>query len=143
MTPEPPRTVVGAVVVRGGRVLAVRRTRPEEIAGLWEFPGGKVEPGEDPVPALVREVREELSATIGVVAEIAGDVGDGGPWPISDTFVLRLFLATVVDGEPRPDTDHDLLRWLDPEDLESVEWLPSDREALPAIRAMLEDPGLA
>lgn len=129
-----PRVVVGAVIVEDGRVLAARRIRPKELAGRWEFPGGKTEGGEDPRDALVREVREELTASIEVTDEL---VGAGAPWPISETFVLRLYLASVAHGELRPRTDHDLLRWLAPDELDSVDWLPSDRLALPAVRAAL------
>ena len=57
--------VVGAAVVRHGRVLATRRTHPPEAAGRWELPGGKVEPGEGPADAVVREVREELGCEVG------------------------------------------------------------------------------
>ena len=130
-----PRVVVGAVIVRAGRVLAARRTRPAELAGYWEFPGGKTEDGEDPRDALVREITEELSASIEVHDELAGA---GAPWPISEKYVLRLYLASVVHGEPRPGADHDLLRWLAADELDSVDWLASDRLALPAVRSALE-----
>jgi 8-oxo-dGTP diphosphatase len=123
-------TVVGAVIVADGRVLAARRTRPADLAGYWEFPGGKVEPGEDPRAALIREIDEELAATIVVHYEVGDE-----PWTISETHVLRLFLCSITCGEPRPGSDHDELRWLASADLESVEWLPSDRMALEAVRS--------
>ena len=127
--------VVGAVIVREGRVLAARRTRPAELAGQWEFPGGKAEEGETLSEALVRELQEELNSTIRVLDE----VGDpGSPWRISDKHVLRLFLATVVAGEPTPGADHDELRWLQPGRLGDVAWLHSDRLALPAVRRAVE-----
>jgi 8-oxo-dGTP diphosphatase len=129
-----PRVVVGAVLLQDGRVLAARRTRPAELAGRWEFPGGKTEDGEDLRMALVREIREELSASIEVTDEVAGA---GSPWPISETYVLRLYLASVVHGELRAGADHDLLRWLAADALDSVDWLPPDRLALPAVRAAL------
>lgn len=127
------QTVVGAVIVAEGCVLAARRCRPDLLAGLWEFPGGKVEAGEDPRAALVREIEEELSATVVVRDEVGGE-----PWVISDEFELRLFVASVASGELRPGPDHDELRWLPLADLESVEWLPSDRAALDAVRAALD-----
>jgi 8-oxo-dGTP diphosphatase len=129
---EERQVVVGAVIVDAGRVLAARRTRPADLAGHWEFPGGKAEVGEDPRDALVREIREELSASVAVGDEVRGD---GAGWPISAGYVLRLFRASVVAGELQPGTDHDLLRWLAPDDLESLDWLPSDRLALPVVRA--------
>ncbi|MGC5171598.1 (deoxy)nucleoside triphosphate pyrophosphohydrolase [Microbacterium sp. DT81.1] len=123
--------VVGAVVVRDGLVLAARRTRPAELTGKWEFPGGKVEPGEELPAALVREIEEELSSTINVLDEV---IDHDGPWRISDKHVLRLFLATVLSGEPVPGSDHDLLRWLPASDLGRISWLPSDQLALPFVQ---------
>jgi 8-oxo-dGTP diphosphatase len=123
--------VVGAVIVRDGRVLAARRTRPVDLAGQWEFPGGKVEEGENLEEALARELKEELNSTISVMGEV---VDGGAPWRIGDKHVLRLFLATVVTGEPTAGEDHDQLRWLLPSDLGEVAWLPSDQLALPAVR---------
>ena len=64
--------MVGAAIVRDGRVLAARRTRPESAAGRWELPGGKVEPDEEPEAALRREVAEELGCTIEVVGWLPG-----------------------------------------------------------------------
>ncbi len=123
--------VVGAVIVRDRLVLAARRTRPSELAGQWEFPGGKVELGEDLSAALTREIDEELSATIDVLDEV---VDHDGPWRIGDKHDLRLFLATVRSGEPVAGSDHDQIRWLRPMDLDTVNWLPSDQLALPAVQ---------
>jgi 8-oxo-dGTP diphosphatase len=129
------QTVVGAVLVDSvaspTRVLAARRTTPP--VGLWEFPGGKVEPGETPEAALVRELEEEL----GLVVRVGAEVGrPGAAWRISPTLVLRLFVVTS-DVEPTPGDSHDELTWLTPSTLDTVAWLPSDRLALPAVRALL------
>jgi 8-oxo-dGTP diphosphatase len=133
-----PALVVGAVVVDTlsgpTRVLVARRSRPPELAGQWEFPGGKVEPGETPREALVRELAEELAITVRVGAEIAHPEG---AWPISERHELRLFVAEVVGGTPRAGADHDELRWLAPDTLDSLAWLPADAAALPAVRATL------
>ena len=74
------QTVVGAAIIRDGRVLAARRTAPPEAAGRWELPGGKVEPGEHRDGALVREIREELGVTV-AVDQVAGPgrADHGGP----------------------------------------------------------------
>src|SRR5436309_12864179 len=96
--------VVGAALVRDGRVLAARRSQPVQLAGGWEFPGGKVEDGESDAAALVRELREELDVTVEVGAQL-GAAADG---PIR----LTLYAATLVDGDPKPLQDHDELRWL-------------------------------
>ncbi len=74
--------VVGAAVVHRGRVLAARRTRPEATAGGWEFPGGKVDPGESMEDAVVREVGEELGCVVRVTRDLAGEV------PIGDRYTL-------------------------------------------------------
>jgi len=129
-----PRIVVGAVIVQAGRVLAARRTRPSDLAGCWEFPGGKVEDGDDPQDALSREIRDELAASIAISGEVPAD---SAPWPISEKQILRLYVASLVQGEPRPGADHDALRWLTLDELDSVNWLPSDRLALSAVRSAL------
>lgn len=135
------RTVVGAILVdsleRPSYVVAARRTRPAALVGKWEFPGGKVEPDETPEAALVREIREELGVRITVGAELAGP--DGG-WPISEEYVLRLYLATVAEGSLHRSADHDELRRLTVDELESVDWLPSDLDALPSLRALMAAP---
>jgi 8-oxo-dGTP diphosphatase len=132
-----PQTVVGAVIVDAGRVLAARRIQPAELAGHWEFPGGKVEPGENPGDALTREIREELGATIEVGPEV---VDSASPWRISDKYMLRLFLASLIDGDLVPGADHDLLQWVPLADLDRVVWLPPDRLALGAVRAVCVRP---
>jgi 8-oxo-dGTP diphosphatase len=119
--------VVGAAVVRDGRVLAARRTAPPETAGRWELPGGKVEPGETPGSALVREIREELGCSVVVEQWLDGEV------PIGERHVLRVALVRLVDGEPVP-VEHDRVRWLAPDELDDLDWLEPDRPFLPALR---------
>jgi len=124
------RVVVGAAIVRGGRVLAARRSAPAALAGGWEFPGGKVEPGESPAAALARECREELGVQI-AVGELLGsaDVAPG--------IVLHVHVAELIAGEPQPLQDHDELRWLAADELDDVSWLPADRPVLAAVRERL------
>ena len=122
--------MVGAAIVRDGRVLAARRTFPAEAAGRWEFPGGKVEPGESPDAALVREVAEELSCAIEVTAWLPDEVAIGDP------HVLTVALARLVAGEPAPH-EHDQVRWLGADELEAVDWLDADRPFLAALRPAL------
>ena len=122
--------VVGAAVVRQGRVLATRRTRPPEAAGRWELPGGKVERGERPEDALVREVREELGCTVRVTGTLAGEQ------QVAPGISLRVLLAELVDGEPVPH-EHDALRWLAPAQLYDVAWLAPDEPFLAELREVL------
>jgi 8-oxo-dGTP diphosphatase len=126
--------VVGAALVDDRRRVLVAQRGSGPLAGLWEFPGGKVEPDEAPEAALVREVREELAVTIRIGEELAGPPGG---WPISPALVLRLFFAEVSEGDVAPGSDHDQVRWLPPDDLDTVAWLPSDREAVAVLRRHL------
>jgi 8-oxo-dGTP diphosphatase len=121
--------VVAAAIVRDGRVLAARRSRPDSLVGGWEFPGGKVEPGESEADAVARECREELGVRIAVHDRVAG-AADGA-------IALVLFAASVLDGEPTAGTDHDELRWLAADELGGLGWLPIDRRLLPAVAGLL------
>ncbi|MGX5184232.1 (deoxy)nucleoside triphosphate pyrophosphohydrolase [Streptomyces avermitilis] len=121
------RIVVGAALLSGGRLLAARRSAPPELAGRWELPGGKVEPGETPEHALVRELREEL----GVTAEPGGRVP--GEWPLKPGYVLQVWTARLLAGTPEPLEDHDELRWLTPGQIWDVDWLDQDVAAVKAV----------
>ena len=122
--------VVGAAIVRDARVLAARRTAPERLAGMWEFPGGKVEPGETDAQALVRELQEEL----GVTAVVGDRVGP--ELVLGDSAVMRVYLATLTAGEPVAH-EHDALRWLTADELDDVPWIPADAPVLPVLAAKL------
>lgn len=119
-------------------LLAARRHKPVNLAGRWEFPGGKVDPGETPVGALHREIREELGVTIALGPELAGP--DAGTWRISDSYVLRLWTATIVSGTPVPLVEHDELRWLPAGDWLSVPWLDPDVPIVAALAARAAEP---
>ncbi|MFF3918327.1 (deoxy)nucleoside triphosphate pyrophosphohydrolase [Streptomyces sp. NPDC001852] len=129
--------VVGAALLDGGRLLAARRSAPADLAGRWELPGGKVEPGERPEDALVRELREEL----GIEAEAVERVP--GQWPLRTPYVLQVWTARLRPGSPapRPLEDHDELRWLTPDQIWQVDWLDQDvpavREVMPRLTAGL------
>jgi 8-oxo-dGTP diphosphatase len=121
--------VVGAAVVRDGRVLACRRTAPPAAAGRWEFPGGKVEPGESPEAAVVRELREELGVEASVTRWLDGAAA------IGDTHELRVAVVAIA-GDPAP-VEHDAIRWLGPAELGEVDWLEPDQPFLPELSARL------
>jgi 8-oxo-dGTP diphosphatase len=123
--------VVGAAIIDNGRLLAAQRAAPSEHAGGWEFPGGKVDPGEDEQDALVRECREELGVKVRLRERVGGD------WPLTPTAVLRVWTAELVDGTPRP-LEHLALRWLAAHELYDVAWLNGDLPVVAAIRAHLE-----
>jgi 8-oxo-dGTP diphosphatase len=100
------------------------------MAGLWEFPGGKVEPGESDEQALLRELGEELR----VVAEVGDRLGQD--LPIGTTAVLRVYVCRLVSGEPQL-VDHDEHRWLAAADLLDVAWLPVDLPLVDRLRELL------
>ena len=129
-----PIVVVGTAVIRDGRVLAARRVWPADVAGGWELPGGKVEPGETVPDAAVREVAEELGCEIEVTGMLSGESA------IRAGYVLRVALAALTSGEPVPH-EHDAVRWLGPEELERLRWLPPDRPFLPQLRELLASRG--
>jgi 8-oxo-dGTP diphosphatase len=118
-----------------GRLLVARRTAPPQFAGMWEFPGGKVESGESPEQALHRELLEELGVKVRLGGELEAGCASG--WPLNDRAAMRVWLAELVDGEPRPLQDHDELRWIDlgnPSEVLALPWIPAD---LPIVEALL------
>lgn len=123
--------VVGAALFdASGRLLAAQRGHPPALAGLWEFPGGKVEPGEDERAALVRECREELAVAIAIDPGPRAFVGEV---PIG-IGMLRVYRARIVSGVPQLG-EHTVLRWLRPDELLDVPWIPAD---LPLVRRLMK-----
>jgi ADP-ribose pyrophosphatase len=121
---------VGAAIIADGRLLAAQRAEPAALAGGWEFPGGKVDPGETDEEALVRECCEELGVTVKLNERIGGD------WPLAPGSVLRIWTAELVEGAPQA-LEHIELRWLGPAELYDVAWLPGDLPVVAAVREHL------
>jgi 8-oxo-dGTP diphosphatase len=124
--------VVGAVIVDRGLVLCAQRGPDGNLAGLWEFPGGKIEREESPQSALEREIREELDCVVRVGPEITTtsyeyDFG---------TVTLTTFYCSLVGGTPQT-SEHAAIAWLTPGDLHTLEWAPADIPAVEQIRTDL------
>lgn len=124
--------VVGAAILDAGRVLAARRIGPPALAGKWELPGGKVDPGETDEAALVRECREELGVDVLLGRRVGRD------WSIGEHGLLRIWLATIARGEPDL-RDHSEFRWLTVDQLHDVDWLPADLPIIEKLASLMLD----
>lgn len=121
--------VVGAVIQNdAGEVLCARRSPQMSQGGLWEFPGGKIEPGESPAESLRREIREELGCEIDVGEQVADVIH---PYP-NLTVRLITYRARLAGGAPTP-KEHAELRWLPVSALHRLDWAPAD---LPTVRRL-------
>jgi 8-oxo-dGTP diphosphatase len=123
--------VVAAVIINKDKVFATQRGYGEYKDG-WEFPGGKIEPGETPEEAIVREIKEELEAEIEPVRLIDTVEYDYPGFHLSmDCFLCRLKSENIVLKE------HEAARWLDKSSLYDVEWLPADLGLIENIKTLL------
>lgn len=129
-TEQNPLRVVAAILFDGQEVLACRRKPERSAGGLWEFPGGKIEPSETPAAALIREIREELNVSIIVDDELSTDVT---PVP-GGSIELVCLRARLKGARPIDSSDHDRLLWLRAADLDQLEWAAPDR---PAVRRLI------
>ncbi len=118
------------------RILAARRRRPIEHAGRWELPGGKVEPGENPTDALRRELAEELHISVTLGAELPHP--DGGCWPISADYEMRVWFAVITAGKAMLSSSHDGLAWRGTTDLLELDWLDADRPIVTELIGRLD-----
>ena len=120
--------VVAAIITQGNKILATQRGYGDHKDG-WEFPGGKIEPGETAEQALAREIQEELDITISIAQHVV-DVSYDYP-----KFHLEMscFLCTIADGTPHL-VEHEAARWLLPSQIDTVDWLPADVLVVSALK---------
>lgn len=123
--------VVGAVLTRGQTVLAARRSSTMSLAGMWEFPGGKIETDESPEHALLRELEEELlcAAEIGEHVTTTEHEYDFG------IVILTTYYCSLTGVEPRL-TEHSEIRWVPASELDQLDWAPAD---IPAVKRVMKD----
>jgi len=127
--------VVGAIIRRDNTVFAARRNPERSAGGLWEFPGGKIEPDETPEQALRRELLEELSIDVSVGALVDRSVSE-----ISGLVIELSCYATTLRGpDPTSSTDHDALHWVDLDRLHTLGWAPGDVPIIERLPKLLEN----
>lgn len=124
--------VVAAVIKNGDEFLACRRSPHKNLAGKWEFPGGKVELGETDIEALIREIKEELSVDVEVGDLVAVSRSISGPQEI----VMYTYFAQLISLKPTSSSDHDQLLWVTKTRLESLDWAELD---VPVIEVLVKN----
>lgn len=124
--------VVAAIIRRGDCIFATQRGYGEFKDG-WEFPGGKVEPGESPEEAIVREIKEELEADIKVTGFLTTVEHDYSKFHLS----MDCFWAKLLDGTEMTLLEHEAAKWLTLDEIDSVDWLPADVKVVEAIKNTL------
>ena len=123
--------VVAAIIIKGGKFFATQRGYGE-WKGWWEFPGGKIEAGERPQEALVREIREELDAEIEV-----GDLLETVEWDYPNFHLtMHCFVCSLLSDSVHL-IEHEAAAWLMRKTLRSVKWLPADEGLIPLIEKLL------
>ena len=125
--------VVAAIIRDGDKILATQRGYGEYKDG-WEFPGGKIEEGETPREALVREIREELEAEIFVGDHLVTVEYDYPTFHLS----MQCFWARLAEGSQVKLLEHEAAKWLSIDELKSVNWLPADVMVVNALISELE-----
>ena len=130
--------VAAALIDREGRVLVQRRPVGKMMAGLWEFPGGKIEHGETPESALVRELDEELGITVDI-ARLAPAAFASEPLA-GRHMLLLLYICRSWEGSPRA-LDAEELMWCTPDSLRALDMPPADRPLIGLLEAVLSSRG--
>lgn len=130
--------VVGAAIVDSlenpSKILLSQRSNPQVLRGKWEFPGGKVDAGENCEEALSRELIEELGIKVVLGNEIPGPHRQG--WPLTERHAMRVWCAEIESGEPQALEDQLGVQWFDVDkNLEEIDWIPAD---FPIVKAFLQ-----
>lgn len=129
--------VVAGIIQSGQRILCARKAPGKALAGYWEFPGGKIDPGESAETALARELHEELHIIADVGPYFAENRHDNGV----RTILLKAYWVPAFKGQPAL-TDHDAIEWLRAEELSTLLWAPADRPLVDKLQSLTSLPGL-
>lgn len=125
--------VVAAIIRQDDKILATQRGYGDYKDG-WEFSGGKIEPGETPEEALIREIQEELEMIVTVDCRVVDVSYDYPQFHLE----MECFLCSIADGTPHL-LEHEAARWLAPSEMGSVDWLPADVLVVNALKARLQE----
>ena len=131
MNPLKKINVVGAILVENGKILCAQRGEGKSLAYLWEFPGGKIETGETPQEALIRELQEELLIEVEVQSEKFEETSYQYDFGLVN---LTTFICFLKSGTPQL-TEHIAVDWLAPKELNNLKWAPAD---IPAVEKLME-----
>jgi 8-oxo-dGTP diphosphatase len=123
--------VVAAIILSDNKILATKRGYGDFI-NMWEFPGGKMEPGETKEDALIREIKEELKVTISIDGYLCTIQYDYPNFHLT----MHCFICSIVDGALTL-VEHNDAKWLTPDNLDSVQWLPADIQILDHIKSYI------
>ena len=124
--------VVAAIIREGEKLFATQRGYGE-YKDKWEFPGGKVEENETPEDALIREIKEELEADIAITGYLMTVEYDYPSFHLS----MDCFVASLKDGSAVRLKEHEAAKWLGPDELDSVDWIPADIEVVKKLKSSL------
>jgi len=122
--------IVAAIFSEQNKVLAMKRAAHKPAAGKWEFPGGKIEPGETPEQAIRREIREELNIEITRLTHFDNSKTVTTEWEVE----LDCFLVES-DSMPTESTDHDEMRWVEIDHLHNLDWLEADIKVIEKLQS--------
>lgn len=133
--------VVGAVITdKSGRILAAQRPYSEILykSYKWEFPGGKVEENESPQEALKREIREELECEVKIENKLCEFEYDYPDFKLE----MDLYLCELKEGNEPKALEHNQIKWISPDEIDTLDWIEADLKILPLIKEQLIKPFL-
>lgn len=122
--------VAAAIIIKDGQILAAQKGYGP-FEGMWEFPGGKLEPGETPEDALSREIKEELNTQVKIDAFLTTVEYDYPDFHL----IMHCYLCSLTGKHPTL-LEHKSARWLEKENLDSVHWLPADLDLIQRLKSL-------